>query len=93
MLSSITSGPAQSRCSRAAVAMDSARRIRMRSGLSPRATEIARWSASALDGGSCPYPCTATAFAAVAIRSSVSSEWEIIAQCPLETSIVSASIR
>ena len=36
---------------------------------------------------------TAAAFAAVTIRSCVSSGWETIAQCPLETSIVSALIR
>jgi hypothetical protein len=46
-----------------------------------------------LDGGPAPYPGTATAFAAVTIRSCVSSGWETIAQCPLATSIVSAPIR
>src|SRR4249920_781624 len=41
----------------------------------------------------CHYPGTAAAFAAVTIRSCVSSGWETIAQCPLVTSIVSAPIR
>src|SRR5258708_13903069 len=45
-----------------------------------------------VDGG-CAYPGPAVAFAAVNIRSCVSSGWETIAQCPLATSIVSAPIR